>query len=450
MNRHTSTHRPSPQRRKKSGFTVLPLLLTALSLSLWPRARRNAPDKTDEQPKEPPDSDSTTSVQQSETGPSSSNENTEQEDASTSPPIPMNHLEGILVWVQKRIWPLSASTLALSALSLFLYSVLLNSPVNITSPSMIAALPVIFALTIVLEIFLVLLVLSPTALLFIPPNKDKKAFIHQFREKQNTKIPSQWLLSSLAIVFLLLIALFGATQFFQKNSFLASIAVIAACIVAHIAFMSGWGTESSHTQWSWKNFQNLSTDYWLTLIYVAVLQLLLNLTAIQISIQIVVDWKFNDLLLLLFASLFSIFIVLIIGVFQLITIKVAVNENFYEKLKSQKSVTTFLFGLLFVFTAFLGAYCIDAIFRQTASGGRKCVQLTWVQDAATGVPSVPSALVNPDNIAISQPLRILLQADGDYQIELIGDTSKTVYFVPRTRVAALASCPSTNAQKVQE
>ena len=450
MNRHTSTHRPSPQRRKKSGFTVLPLLLTALSLSLWPRTRRNAPDKTDEQSEEQPYGDQTASVQQSETESSNSNENTEQEDASTSPPMPMNHLEGVLVWVQKRIWPLGASTLALSALSLFLYSVLLNSPVNITSPSMIAALPVIFALTIVLEIFLVLLVLSPTALLFIPPNKDKKAFIHQFREKQNTKIPSQWLLSSLAIVFLLLIALFGATQFFQKNSFLASIAVIAACIVAHIAFMSGWGTEFSHTQWSWKNFQNLSTDYWLTLIYVAVLQLLLNLTAIQISIQIVVDWKFNDLLLLLFASLFSIFIVLIIGVFQLITIKVAVNENFYEKLKSQKSVTTFLFGLLFVFTAFLGAYCIDAIFRQTASGGRKCVQLTWVQDAATGVPSVPSALVNPDNIAISQPLRILLQADGDYQIELIGDTSKTVYFVPRTRVAALASCPSTAAQKVQE
>ncbi|RUS66615.1 hypothetical protein CUZ56_01895 [Saezia sanguinis] len=447
MNRHTSTHRPSPQRRKKSGFTVLPLLLTALSLSLWPRTRRNAPDKTDEQPKEPPDSDSTTSVQQSETGPSSSNENIEQEDASTSPPMPMNHLEGVLVWVQKRIWPLSASTLSLSALSLFLYSWLFHAPINITSPSMIAALPVIFALTIVLEIFLVLLVLAPTALLFVAPSSDKKALVFQLKEKPDPKILRRWFQSSLTMTVILLIVIFGGSQISPGHETLRSWILIPLCILTHMSFMLEQNSESAHSKWQWKNLRCISPDYLGVLTYGSILQLFLNLNALEMAVKFVSDWKYPDLVLLIVAAVISICIVVVMSVFQYLAIQVAVDKNFYEKLKSQKSVTALLFGLLFVFTAFLGAYCIDAIFRQTASGGRECVQLTWAQDTA---PGVPSALVNPDNTAVSHPLRILLQADGDYQIGLIGDASKTVYFVSRTRVAALASCPSTSAQKVQD
>lgn len=288
------------------------------------------------------------------------------------------------------------------------------------------------------EVFLVLLILAPTISLFVPPSSDKKALIHQLREKPNPKILKRWFQSSLAILVILLLVLLGGPLLFPGHSILLAWVAIIGCTLTHIAFLLEQGLDTTHSKWHWKNLHCISSDYWMVITCGAILQLLLSMNALQISLKIVSNWKYNDGWLLFFAAVMALVVILVIGMFQFMTVQIASHKALYEKFRSQKAAMILCMGLLFVFAAFLGAYFIDSIFRSTASGGRNCVQLTWVHGAAS---MLPANLVNPGNTAVSQPLQMLLEADGSYQVQLLNDPSQTIYFIPRTSIAALASCP---------
>jgi hypothetical protein len=351
-----------------------------------------------------------------------------------------------LRWINDRAWPLAGVVLFIAAIYLNSFIIAENVPLSLTSSAVITALPVIGVFLALLIGSLVAFFLSPTVILFTRfGKKSTDTLLKLSLEKKNGDtrkwnnrlriIMLMWFLKVLFIATVLVVPMFIASRWIEDSpDFSATVLILLVLALTPLFIYFA----IKHLVRDLKIF-DIVPDFWITTIIAILPQTLILAQLLTISAHHAEGSNVKVALFMLAGALAL--TVLQIGGAWLLALLNHPGQSL-KRIGCFVLVPIFLFG---IYPA-SGAWLAGAVMQLTASGARACAVLTWAEP-----DSVVSAQVRDKrHPGSSVRLRILTEADGQYLVRPEGETSKVVYFVPRTSVASINACPRNTGDQTPE
>ena len=345
-----------------------------------------------------------------------------------------NQVSEGLLWLDDRAWSLAGLILFVSALYLNGFILEEKVPLSITSPSVIAALPMLFAFLLLFIGMLVGLLFSPTMIFFSPLNKSNPVrLVDSFSESKPGKIKLTIFISWLLLPACLLGVTFGIWMLVPKDvGWINGIAIFFLVPITGFVFVNIFiRAQSSDLHW-----RDISPEFWMSLFIGLIPQFFLTVFVIIVSMR--AAQPSESYVIFAFWSAIGLFALCLI---QLLGVRIVASTE------SQPPSLAACFTVGFAFVILLGIYppaaskLTGAVLKLTASGARTCAVLTWTSNN----PDVAEEVNNVDS-GSSKPLHILMAIDENYVVRPTEIEGKAVYFVPRSMIAGIDDCPINSAK----
>lgn len=342
-----------------------------------------------------------------------------------------------LLWLNDRAWPLAGGVLFTATMYVFKYIQDEKVPLSITSPSVIAALPIIFALLSFFIAVTALLFLIPTTMLLTPMTLHGDHLIGKLEREGSGKrgkalratLIFGWLSGLSALGVIVWLAIFIPAEWRAMYPNLVAVTLPILVVSSAVVFVGFFLYVQGLSGLRWRD---VSAEFKATCMMGSVLQLFALLFFFSSALAIVRNGGGSYVHLLGVALLG----ILGIGVCQVIA---AVGLSSLKRSGRSFSVGIFItiFGLMLLLlltpvSSKLAGFALQV----TASGGRACTVLRWTPDAA----AITKLFEDPKRKGYSQNLRIWNSDDGYYQVRPFNVATKEIWFIPRASVAGVDGC----------
>lgn len=328
-----------------------------------------------------------------------------------------------LAWIHARAWPLGGMGLGITVLCLVHYARQEQVPLDMTSPSMIAAVPVLFALISFAAMALTTSFLLPACLLIVQPSPgcpsladllaqdkndaDRTSAFKDARSAARKRITRAWFGAIFLQTALLAIAV-APTYYFPaltETTLYSNSVVLLVIALASLLTIRSTGQPA----------KKLSFDFWLFLAGGGASQLL----CVTLLLQLTLQRLSNDTPIAML-----VFIATLIG---LGAIQLAVAVTAYELRNHARPLAMSLriagvAILLFTLIPPVGAKLASFALRAPLTGGAECIEVTWMPGRMP--PETGRWLY------ITAPAGDVLLAHKPYQ-------SDTTYFVRRDAIQSM-------------
>lgn len=342
-----------------------------------------------------------------------------------------------LAWAHQRSWAIAGIALCLSVVCIYQYATYWHVSLSITSSALITALPSLLALVAYAATVLALSAMLPAAVLLTPLQKGGPVLYEVFVRAEGEQGvafrvgPALCWIGGLIAAAVLLLTLFlilpeALLPYSVGVAILIGIAFFLVVLVMLQYILKGGGR---NVRW-----KDASADFMLMVALATFVQLVWVLTCLQIVTKLAPEG--NQVMQVGWALGHAVIAIAVIGVCQLGGAKLFVDlKGRRNPVRRTALVATTALAFLICLPP-VGAGLAAIAFQVPASGGRACLVLNWASSAGEEV----NGLRDEHNGSISKPLRLLLDADGIYQVRIRG-VAEQVRFVAHAQVAGMEACP---------
>jgi len=345
-----------------------------------------------------------------------------------------------LNWLSGYKWAATGIMLFVSTMYWYGFISFEKIPISIASPSVVTSIPIVSVLMAFFIALLVSFACVPTMMFFIPAG-EKGGEKHLVVPKTNAEFREvaralwvRWLAIQSFILFaLFLIGFLDLDSYgLAFSSLILIISVVAVFFLKSISQFKGGMT-------------SVGFGFWVISVVSMFFQVML-VVLVSVSVSKYLEGK-NDCV---------VFFAVFMCVVALASVQLGVMRALIIALSQRgflKKMIVALFSMVFFCGIYppAGSFLFGTALHHTSSGARSCAILSWDKSAALGA-------VNPEVIGeilgYSKPLRIFIEADGDYIVRTlkvkdshyIEGEGKAVYFIPRTLVLGMDECPKLTAR----
>lgn len=339
-----------------------------------------------------------------------------------------------LLWLNERAWPLTVGVLSVAGLYLYQYIQVEKVPLSILSAAAFTALPAMFAMLVFVIGMLGASILMPTFILFHRLNDAGARLSDQLNPggknpqltARHRRLLKRWAASVTVLgVFWLSAAYLLVTVESGPLLALGWVSAIALTLLAYVWIIIGARPAEMPRR-------AISVEFWLASAGAGAVQMLVILMVTVPVSRAVGEYSDSMWLFAPFMVVELIVLFLIQGCGACLVVFMRNHQNPVAPASLAVLAVLVFLGLIPETGAKLGGLPLQA----SASGGRSCTLMTWVEGA-----QVPGGMVDAEHPQRSVKLRVLADSDGSYIVRPSQSEAKTVTFVAHASVAQLDDCP---------
>jgi len=376
-----------------------------------------------------------------------------------------------LSWLSRHKWVATGFLLFVPAIYWYNFISYEKIPISISSPSVVASVPIIFSLMAFFIILMVIYACIPIIIFFTPVKKDCDKFLVPSSEAEFEKIRRSLFIRWISIQASICFVLFAA----------ASTNLLGIGFILFLSLATSWLTvcllktmrESLKSTLSylfktpWKFLHGffkskksraacckairLHAKFWGIVIVSTFVQILIVLLVLVSAFAQTREANFLEACATAFVWSFGVAITQLLAMMFLK--RRWFRPNFLKRLILIFSGIIFAFGVYPAPSSFM----LGKLLQITSSGARSCAVVHWTQ---AGTPVEVKALGDEKRPDRSRPLRIFVEMDGYYIVRILteeeggyvarknnGRKDMSVEFIPRALVAGIDTCQPLSAKK---
>jgi len=335
-------------------------------------------------------------------------------------------------WLSQNKWLATGSLSFVSMIYWYNFISFENIPINIVSSDFISSIPAIFSY---LAFFIVLFgfyLFAPAVVFFTPVREKNGKYQYAMPrpkdfDAEKRKLFWRWMAIQSMIV---LLAVFAGKYVDPPCSILALLSLFAITVFLAVFLLASMPADADVKKAS------IRCEFLGAVLFSVLLQAIIVFVIFVVIFE--GEKQANSGVVYFSAFLWSI----VLFLSQLAITKFVISASRHKDFIKKSIVGVFAVIFLLGFIPQTGSFLLGLILRNTTSGLRHCTVLSWDKSAAFGAVSPD---VMGDVLGDSKPLRIFIEADGNYivrTLEMIEEKSKTVHFIPKKLVLSMEKCQS--------